>query len=112
MVLALENNIIEEINEDYLDRLNKESKIYTFQAKDTFAHLSEQVPNIDRNYTECGNLPTTLRLKLNSPVILTKNISKADLLLNGKRGYLHEIDEDKSIAAATDCSMGIQHVCH
>ena len=30
MVLALENNIIKEINEDYLDRLNKESKIYTF----------------------------------------------------------------------------------
>ena len=97
MVLALENNIIQEINEDYLDRLNKESKIYTFKAKDTFAHFSEQVPNIDRNYTECGNLPTTLRLKLNSPVILTKNISKADLLLNGKRGYLHEIDEDKMI---------------
>ena len=25
--------------------------------------------------------------------MLTKNISKADNLLNGKRGYLHEVDE-------------------
>ena len=97
IVLCLENSTIKEINEDYLHRLNKESKIYTFQAKDRFAHFSEPVGEIDMNYTNCGNLASTLSLKLNSPVMLTKNISKPDGLLNGKRGYVHEIDESKGI---------------
>ena len=86
MVLCLENSRVQEINDEYLHNLNKESKIYQFRAEDKFAHLSETVGEIDLNYTECGNLPTVLSLKNQSPVILTKNVSKADGLLNGKRG--------------------------
>ena len=97
MVLCLENNTIRDINDEYLHKLNKENKIYNFVAKDTFRDLSEPVGEIDMNYTECGNLASTLSLKLNSPVMLTKNISKPDGLLNGKRGYVHEIDESNSI---------------
>ena len=97
MVLCLENSTIKEINEDYLNRLNQESKIYTFKATDRFAHLSEPVGEIDINYTNCGNLASTLQLKLDCPVMLTKNISKPDGLLNGKKGYIHEIDESKGI---------------
>ena len=97
MVLCLENNTIQEINEEYLQKLNKESQIYTFKAKDSFAHLSEPVGNIEMNYTDCGNLASTLSVKINSPVMLTKNISKPDGLLNGKRGYIHEVDETNNI---------------
>ena len=97
MVLCLENSKIQELNYEYLHKLNKENKIYNFNAKDHFAHLSEPVGNVDLNYTDCGNLASTLSIKLNSPVILTKNISKADGLLNGKRGYVHEVDESNQI---------------
>jgi hypothetical protein len=97
MVLCLENSRIQEINNEYLHKLNKEHKIYSFNAKDNFAHLAEPVGEIDMNYTNCGNLASTLSIKLNSPVMLTKNISKPDGLLNGKRGYVHEVDESNDI---------------
>ena len=97
MVLCLENSRINELNEHYLRKFNKDSKIYTFHSQDRFAHLSEPVGEVGLNYTECGNLPSVLSLKLNSPVMLTKNISKADGLLNGKRGFIHEIDEINGI---------------
>ena len=74
------------INDLYLNNLNKESKVYQFKAEDKFVHLSDKVGDIDLSYTECGNLATVLSLKLGTPIILTKNISKPDGLLNGKRG--------------------------
>ena len=86
MILCLENSRIEEINDLYLNNLNKESKVYQFKAEDKFVHLSDKVGDIDLSYTECGNLATVLSLKLGTPIILTKNISKPDGLLNGKRG--------------------------
>ena len=86
MVLCLENSRIEEINQTYLHSLNKESKIYQFKSEDRFVHLSENVGEVELSYTESGNLASVLDLKLDTPIILTKNISKVDGLLNGKRG--------------------------
>ena len=97
MVLCLENTTIQEINIEYLHKLNKHQTLYEFQAKDSFAHLSEPVGEVNLNYTDCGNLASTLSIKVDSPVMLTKNISKADGLLNGKRGYVVDVDEKNSI---------------
>ena len=97
MVLCLENSRIDELNEKYLEKFDKDSKIYTFNAQDKFAHLAEPVGAVDLNYTQSGGLSTVLSLTINSPVMLTKNISKADGLLNGKRGFVHDIDETNGI---------------
>lgn len=86
MILCLENSRIEELNQAYLHGLNKESKIYQFKSEDRFVHLSENVGEVELSYTETGNLASVLELKIDTPVILTKNISKIDGLLNGKRG--------------------------
>ena len=97
MVLCLENRTIQEINHEYLHKLNKQQTLYEFQAKDSFAHLSEPVGEVNLNYTDCGNLASILSIKVDSPVMLTKNVSKVDGLLNGKRGFVHEVDEKNSI---------------
>ena len=97
MVLCLENSRIDELNEKYLEKFDKDSKTYTFISQDKFAHLPDPVGPIELNYTQTGGLSSELTLTLNSPVMLTKNISKSDGLLNGKRGFVHEIDETNGI---------------
>ena len=96
-ILALENKRINEINNEFLENVNKNSKSHEFIAKDKFNNLNEPVNNISLNYTETGNLPTKLILKEDTPVILTKNINKKDRLVNGKLGSVHEIDEQNKI---------------
>ena len=97
MILCLENKTIDEINARMLEKVNKNSKLYEFVAQDKFANFSDPVGTIDLSYTETQNLPTKLALKIDTPVIITKNINKKDKLVNGKRGYVHDIDTDNKI---------------
>ena len=80
MVLCLENKRIEEINQELMEKINENNEYYHFQAKDKFTNLSDPVGPISLNYTETQNLPTSLSLKIDTPVILTKNVNKKDKL--------------------------------
>ena len=71
--------------------------MHEFTAQDKYANLSEPVSSINLSYTETQNLPTNLSLKIDTPVIITKNINKKDKLVNGKRGFIHEIDPENKI---------------
>ena len=97
MILCLENKRIEELNEELIHKLNKKKEDFTFEAKDKYCHLSDNVSSVNLSYTETQNLPTKLCLKIDTPVIITKNINKKDKLVNGKRGYVHEIDMENKI---------------
>ena len=95
MILCLENKRIDEINSEKI-KINK-NPVHEFTAQDKYANLSEPVSSINLSYTETQNLPTNLSLKIDTPVIITKNINKKDKLVNGKRGFIHEIDPQKKI---------------
>ena len=97
MILCLENKRIGEINEDLIKRLNKDNQLHEFIAEDKYVNLSEPVDHIDLSYTETQNLPSKLSLKIDTPIIITKNINKRDKLVNGKRGWVHEIDQKLSL---------------
>ena len=97
IVLCLENKRIDEINEDRINRLNKNNQLHEFVAEDKYVNLSEPVGHIDLSYTETQNLPSKLSLKIDTPIIITKNINKKDKLVNGKRGFVHEIDQKNKI---------------
>ena len=94
MTLCLENKIVDEINQNLLENSNPETTIHTFHAIDKFSNLSHDVPTVTQSYTQTGGLPTILKVKVNSPVLLTQNIDREDGLVNGQRGYVHEVQDE------------------
>ena len=95
------------INSQMLSDLLPNEKEYTCSSVDRVVNL----PNCPRlsekeqlNLNKTGNLPTTLKLKVGAPVVITSNHSKAkyreDGIVNGARGYVQavqtsEIDPDQ-----------------
>ena len=90
-----------------LSDLLPNEKEYTCSSVDRVVNL----PNCPRlsekeqlNLNKTGNLPTTLKLKVGAPVVITSNHSRAkyreDGIVNGARGYVQavqisEIDSDQ-----------------
>ena len=76
-----------------------DGEVVSFHAEDK----GVRVINYDNDavmllpYTQTSGLPAILKVKINCPVMLTRNYDKKDGLTNGQRGYVTYIDTKKDI---------------
>ena len=91
----------ESVNEEKLELLLPGVKEYSCNSVDRVTNLplpAKLSENERSNLGKTGNLPTTLKLKVNAPVVMTSNHKKKkfkeDGLVNGARGYVTAIQTD------------------
>ena len=71
---------------------------HTFHADDKLSAKTTQMPDVSKmNEKQTKGLPTTLVVRKNCPIKITKNINKSDMLVNGTFGYVHDFDAHNNI---------------
>jgi ATP-dependent DNA helicase PIF1 len=104
-ILSTKNEYVDDLNDLLLDRFPGEAKIYySFDSAvdDTHNHYPPEFLN---SLTPNGLPPHILRLKINYPVILLRNLDPSNGLCNGTRLILREF-QDNAIDAEI---IGGQH---
>jgi len=87
----------ERINSEKLDLIEGEK--FSFKADDVCRTADRYIEDavLQLPYTQTGQLPLYLEVKIDSPVMLTTNLNKSDGLTNGARGYVVDVDETRTI---------------
>ena len=99
-IIVTTNKKREEINIEKLERLLPHKKTYTCYSTDRTINVSKanELPS-DLPYTQTGQLPSKLHIKVGAPVMITSNhkksIYKEDGMMNGARGYIDFIQCNK-----------------
>ena len=100
-IIVTTNKKREAINQEKLEALLPSEKEYSCNSVDrvTNVPLQAKLSEGERsNLGKTGNLPTTLKLKVNAPVVMTSNHKKRkykeDGLVNGARGYVSAVQTD------------------
>ena len=99
-IVVTTNKRREEINLEKLEKLLPNAKTYTCFSTDRTINVSKgkDLPQ-DMPYTQTGQLPPKLQIKIGAPVVITtnhtKSIYKEEGMMNGARGYIDFIQVNK-----------------
>ena len=99
-IVVTTNRRREEINIDKLEKLLPNEKTYKCFSTDRVMNVSKAHDLPDNlPYTQTGQLPPQLHIKVGAPVVITTNHSKSvykeDGMMNGARGYIDYIEVNK-----------------
>ena len=107
------HEVKDEFNSLLLSKL--EGHEYVLDAVDKPSVKNPTLPDLSKLHEgKTNHLRTTICVKLQSPIKITKNISKKDQLVNGTFGYVIDVDEENSIVwCKFDGNVGCKtrHTC-
>ena len=97
-IIVADNAKVDQINTAKLAELLPDEEEIIFRAEDKIKNVDNIQPRLEGiPYTKTGAMRTTLTVKENAPVLITKNLDKSDFLTNGQRGFIVSINVEDSI---------------
>ena len=92
-ILAALNKTVEDINDEVLDMLEENERIFFAQDTTDTEHEATVMPDMLNSLRSAGLPPYKMRLKVNAVVMLLRNLNVAEGLCNGTRLQILEIGD-------------------
>ena len=107
-IICTTNKYRDEINHEKLEKLLPNERTYICESVDRTLNVAD-VPPLPKNlpYTKTGSLPSTLKIKVGAPIVITSNHKvkrfKEDGMVNGARGHIVFIEVSEKNSEEVTC---------